>query len=46
MKVNFENCDTLIECVARYLYYKEMVTDEDLPVLDFVFCKMMKERFE
>ena len=46
MKVSFENCDTLIECVARYLYYKEIVADEDLPVLDFVFCKIMKERFE
>lgn len=46
MKVNFENCQNLIECVSRYLYYKEIVADEDLPVLDFVFCKIMKERFE
>ena len=44
MKINFDNCSNLIECVSRYLYYKEIVADEDLPVLDFVFCKMMKER--
>ena len=46
MKVNFDNCRNLIDCVSRYLYYKEIVADEDLPVLNFVFYKMMKERYE
>lgn len=44
MKVNFDNCSNLIECVSRYLYYKEIVADEDLPVLNFMFSEMMKER--
>ncbi len=46
MKVNFDNCSNLIECVSRYLYYKEIVAEEDLPVLDFVFSVIMKERYE
>lgn len=46
MKVNFDNCRNLIECVSRYLYYKEIVADEDLPVLDFVFGEIVKERFK
>ena len=46
MKVNFDNCQNLIECVSRYLYYKEVVADEDLPVLDFVFRTTVKERDE
>ena len=44
MKVNFDNCRNLIECVSRYLYYKEIVADEDLPVLDLMFSAIMKER--
>ena len=44
MKVNFDNCRNLIECVNRYLYYKEIVADEDLPVLDLIFSAIMKER--
>ncbi len=46
MKVNFDNCRNLIECVSRYLYYKEIVADEDLSVLDFVFNEIVKERFK
>lgn len=43
MKVSFDNCNTLIECVARYLYYKEVVADEDLPVLNLMFSTVMEE---
>lgn len=46
MKVSFDNCQNLIDCVSRYLYYKEIVADEDLPVLDFVFRTTVKERYE
>ncbi len=42
MKVNFENCQNLIECVSRYLYYKEVVADEDLPVLNLMFSTVME----
>ncbi len=43
MRVSFENCRNLIECVSRYLYYKEIVADEDLPVLDLMFSEIMEE---
>ena len=46
MKVNFDNCRNLIECVSRYLYYKEIVADEDLPVLNLMFDEIVKERFK
>lgn len=43
MRVSFENCRNLIECVSRYLYYKEIVADEDLPVLNLMFSTVMEE---
>lgn len=43
MKVSFENCQNLIECVSRYLYYKEIVAEEDLPVLNLMFSTVMEE---
>ena len=46
MKVNFDNCRNLIDCVSRYLYYKEIVADEDLPVLNLMFDEIVKERFK
>lgn len=42
MKVSFDNCQNLMECVARYLYYKEIVADEDLPVLNLMFSTVME----
>lgn len=44
--VTFEKCTTLLECVARYTYYKDKVSSEDQPLLDWIFYSYVHDELE
>ena len=46
MKLSFENCETLIECVNRYQYYCGVVNEEDRPLLDWMFYAYVHDNLE
>lgn len=46
MRLSFENCKTLIECVNRYQYYLNVVSDEDKPLLDWAFYAHVADNLE
>ena len=46
MKLSFENCETLIECVNRYQYYCGIVAKEDRALLDWMFYAYVHDFLE
>lgn len=44
--VTFDNCTTLIECVARYTYYANKVSKEDRALLDWIFYSYVHDALE
>lgn len=35
--VEFDDCITLMEAVTRYLYYNDLIADEEKPFLEWMF---------
>lgn len=44
--VTFDNCTTLIECVERYTYYKDKVSNKDRALLDWIFYSYVHDELE
>lgn len=45
-EVNFDNCDTLLQTVTRYLYYTEIVQNEEKALLDWMFYAYVHDCLE
>ena len=46
LKLSFENCTSLIECVNRYQYYLNVINEEDKPFLDWIFYSYVADNLE